>query len=124
VIGPDARRGEVQRRALLLRDLRDGRVDLRLREKASLSAVSVIRSKRSVSSRTAASPRLRTSAMIAATASSTSGASSRFIDRSAVNAVSKSASVVFRNTGIRSTCPPRPGLSFSCRPSNRSRRGG
>jgi hypothetical protein len=28
VIGADARRGEVERRALLLRDLRDGRVDL------------------------------------------------------------------------------------------------
>jgi hypothetical protein len=71
--------------------------------KASLSAVRDIRSKRSVSSSTDASPRARTSAMIAATASSTSGASSRFIDRSAVNAVSKSASVVFRNTGIRSS---------------------
>jgi hypothetical protein len=79
-------RGEVERRALLLRDLRDGRVDL-VGEKASLSAVSAMRSKRSVSSRTAASPRARTSSMIAATASSTSGASSRFIDRSAANRV-------------------------------------
>jgi hypothetical protein len=114
VIGADARRGEVERRALLLRDLRDGRVDL-LGRKGEPVCVSVMRSKRSVSSRTAASPRLRTSSMIAATASSTSGASSRFIDRSAANRVSKSASVVFRNTGIP-TCPPRPGPFVSRRP--------
>jgi hypothetical protein len=40
-----------------LRDLRDGRVDLLGVEKASVSAVSACRSKRSVSSITAASPR-------------------------------------------------------------------
>jgi hypothetical protein len=38
--------------------------------------------------------------MMVATVSSTSGASSRFIDRRAVKRVSKSASVVFRNTGM------------------------
>jgi hypothetical protein len=50
--------------------------------------------------------------MIAATASSTSGASSRFIDRSAANRVSKSASVVFRNTGM---LPVRPDRACSSR---------
>jgi hypothetical protein len=114
VVGADARCGQVQRRAFFLRHLRDGGVDLGLREKASLSAVRDIRSKRSVSS-ISARRRARTSAMIAATASSTSGASSRFIDRSAANAVSKSASVVFRNTGMLPHPPVRALHSLAVR---------
>jgi hypothetical protein len=74
--------------------------------KASRSGESDKRSNRSVSSITASSPRARTSAMMAATTSSTSGASSRFIDRSAEKRVSNSASFVFRNTGMPTLSAP------------------
>jgi hypothetical protein len=77
VIGADAFGGEFQRGAILGRDTFAHSASISSGVKASVSGVSVSRSKRAVSSISAASPRARTSAMIAATASSTSAASSR-----------------------------------------------